>query len=94
LELFTIQTTQTAVDDLNHIPKELRNKILPDIRNLSSNPFLFGSNVKKLKGFKPLRYRLHFGDYRILYRVQGQLITIMRVIGRKELEKVIKRLKL
>jgi mRNA interferase RelE/StbE len=94
LELFDIQTTQTAVDDLNNIPRELRNKILPDIRNLSSNPFLFGSNVKKLKGFKPPLYRLRSGDYRILYRVQGQLITIMRVIDRKELERVIKRLKL
>ena len=94
MELFNIQTTQTAVDDLDNIPKELRNKILPDIMNLSSNPFLFGSNVKKLKGFKPPLYRLRSGDYRILYRVQGQLITIMRVIDRKELERVIKRLKL
>jgi mRNA interferase RelE/StbE len=94
LELFNIQTTQTAVDDLNNIPKELRNKILPDIRNLSSNPFLSGSSIKKLKGFKPPLYRLRSGDYRILYRVQGHLITIMRIIDRKELERVIRRLKL
>ena len=94
MEFFNIQTTQTAVDDLNNIPKELRNKILPDIRNLSSNPFLFGSSIKKLKGFKLPLYRLRSGDYRILYRVQGHLITIMRIIDRKELERVIRRLKL
>jgi mRNA-degrading endonuclease RelE of RelBE toxin-antitoxin system len=94
LETFSIQITQSAFHDLNNIQNDLRNKILLDIRNLSSDPFLFGSNIKKLKGFKPPLYRLRSGDHRILYRVQGQLITIMRVIDRKELERVIKRLKL
>jgi len=94
LETFSIQITQSTFHDLNNIQNDLRNKILLDIGNLSSDPFLFESNIKKLKGFKPPLYRLRSGDHRILYRVQGQLITTMRVIDRKELERVIKRLKL
>jgi len=94
VEKFGIQITQSAVDDLDSIPNDLRKKILPDIKNLSSNPFPSGSSIKKLKGFKRPLYRLRSGDFRILYRVESHTITIMRVINRKELERVIKRLKL
>jgi len=94
LGLFRIQVTRSAADDLNTIPNEVRKNVLSDIKKLSSNPFLFGANIKKLKGFKPPLHRFRSGDYRILYRVQTDTITIMRVIDRKELERVIRRLKL
>jgi mRNA interferase RelE/StbE len=94
VEKFDIQITQSAADDLNSVPNDLRKNILTDIKNLSSNPFPYGTHIKKLKGFKPPLYRLRSGDFRILYRIGGHMITIMRVINRKELERVIKRLKL
>jgi len=94
VEKFGIQITQSAVDDLDSIPNDLRKKILPDIKNLSSNPFPSGSSIKKIKGFKRPLYRLRSGDHRVLYRVEGQTVTLMRVIDRKELERIIKRLKL
>ncbi len=94
MEKFSIQITRSAVDDLDSIPNELRKNILPDIKNLSSNPFPSESSIKKLKGFKPPLYRLRSGDFGILYRIRSHSITIMRVINRKELERVIKRLKL
>ncbi|MCK4430887.1 MAG: type II toxin-antitoxin system RelE/ParE family toxin [Candidatus Aminicenantes bacterium] len=53
-----------------------------------------GTNIKKLKGFKPPFYRVRSGDYRILYRLQEKTIIIMRVIDRKGLDRVIKGLKL
>jgi mRNA-degrading endonuclease RelE of RelBE toxin-antitoxin system len=61
---------------------------------LSSRPQLSQSNLKKLKGFRPPLYRLRSGDYRVLYRVLGDTVTIMRVIDRKDLEKIIKRINL
>jgi mRNA-degrading endonuclease RelE of RelBE toxin-antitoxin system len=94
LGLFRIQVTRSAADDLNTIPNEVRKHVLLDIKKLSSNPFLFGANIKKIKGFKPPLYRFRSGDHRILYRVQTDTITIMRVIDREELERVIRRLKL
>ncbi|OGF68212.1 MAG: hypothetical protein A2Y62_05335 [Candidatus Fischerbacteria bacterium RBG_13_37_8] len=85
--------TRAAANDLDHIAEELKNKILIDIRNLGSNPFLSGGSIKKLRGFKPALYRLRSGDFRIIYHVENRLITIMRIINRKELEKIMKNLK-
>jgi mRNA interferase RelE/StbE len=91
---FNIQLTHSAADDLDSIPDSYRRKILQDIKILSTHPFLFGGSIKKLRGFKPPLYRLRSGDYRILYRVQGESVSVMRVIGRKDLERIIKRIKL
>ena len=86
--------TQAATDDLEDIPDKLREQIISDIRSLSINPFPSRSGIKKLKGFKPPLYRLRSGDYRALYRIESNTVTIMRAIDRKELERIIKRLKL
>ena len=86
--------TQAAADDLEDIPDKLREQIISDIRSLSINPFPSKSGIKKLKGFKPPLYRLRSGDYRVLYRIESNTVTIMRAIDRKELERIIKRLKL
>ena len=91
--IFNIQLTKTAADDLGFIPGDLRRKTLQNIKTLSTNPFLFGDTIKKLRGFKPPLYRLRSRDYRVLYRVQGETLTIMRVIDRKDLERIIKRIK-
>jgi mRNA interferase RelE/StbE len=93
MELFAIQLTRAAANDLDHIAEELRKKILIDIRNLVNNPYLSGGSIKKLRGFKPSLYRLRSGDFRIIYHVEDELITVMRMINRKELEKIMKILK-
>jgi mRNA interferase RelE/StbE len=90
---FPVHLTASAADDLNQIPAETRKEILSDIRQLSFAPFPPGTNIKKLRGFKPPLYRLRTGDFRILYRVEARTIFIIRVINRKELDRIIKRLK-
>jgi len=94
LRRFSVQLTQSASDDLNRIPDELRAKILSAIQGLSSNPFLSGGDIKKLKGFKAPLYRLRSGDFRIVYQIKDPVVTVMRIIDRKELERILKRLKL
>ncbi len=94
MTIFDIQLTKTAAGDLDSIPDALRRKIIEDINILSTNPFLFGGSIKKLKAFKPPLYRLRSGDYRVLYRVHADLVTVMRVIDRKDLERIIKRMRL
>jgi mRNA interferase RelE/StbE len=91
---FRIQLTKSAVDDLNSLSNDQRQKTISDIKKLSAAPLLFGSNIKKLRGFKHPLYRLRSGDYRVLYLVQGNIVTIMRVIVRKDLERIIKRIRL
>jgi mRNA interferase RelE/StbE len=94
VRIFNIQLTKTAAGDLDSIPDDLRRKITENIKILSTNPFLFGSSIKKLRGLKPPLYRLRSGDYRVLYRVKDEIVTIMRIIDRKDLERIIKRIKL
>jgi mRNA interferase RelE/StbE len=94
LKRYNIQLTLSAVDDINKTSAQLRTKIIAAIKKLSSDPFTPGTNIKKLKGFKQPLFRLRSGDYRVLYRVEKNTITIMRVIDRKELEKIIKSIKL
>ena len=92
--IFNIQLTKIAADDLDSIPADLRRKILKDIKAFPAHPFLFGDTIRKLSGFKPPLYRLRSGDYRVLYKVHGETVTIMRIIDRKDLERIIKRIKL
>ncbi|OGL38447.1 MAG: hypothetical protein A2042_08470 [Candidatus Schekmanbacteria bacterium GWA2_38_11] len=72
MNIFNIQMTQAAADDLKDIPDKLREQIIPDIKSLSTNPFPSRSGIKKLKGFKPPLYRLRSGDYRVLYRIESK----------------------
>lgn len=81
------------MEDLDSLPENHRRRILATIKKLISDPFTSDTNTKKLKGFRPPLYRVRSGDYRVLYRVQ-KTITIMRVLDRKDLDRVIKRLKL
>jgi len=94
MEIFNAQMTQSAADGLEDILVKLQEQIIIDINSLSTNPFPSRSGIKKLKGFKPPLYRLRSGDYRVLYRIQSNTVTIMRAIDRKEPERIIKRLKL
>ena len=85
--------TEHAADDLKDISKEFRDKIHQDLKTLDSAPFPFATYIKRLRGFKPPVYRLRSGDFRVLYHIQENNVTILRVIDRKLLERVLKRLK-
>jgi len=91
---FQVNLTEHAIADLKDISKQLREQIHRDLKTLESSPFPSGTYMKRLRGFKPPVYRLRSGNFRILYRIQGNVVMILRVIDRKLLERVIKRLKI
>jgi len=90
---FQVNLTEHATDDLKDISKEFREKIHQDLKTLESAPLPAATYIKRLRGFRPPVYRLRSGDFRVLYHIQGNTVTILRVINRKLLERVIKRLK-
>ena len=90
---FQVILTEHAITDLDAVPKEFKTQIHDDIGALESAPFTSGTRIKRLRGFRPLIYRLRSGNFRVLYRIQGDTIIILRVIDRKLLERVIKRLR-
>ena len=83
-----------AIADLEEVSKELRKQIQRDLKALQTSPLPSGTQTKRLKGFRPPIYRLRSGDFRVLYRIREDKVTILRVIDRKLLERVIKRLNL
>ena len=91
---FQVTLTEHAVADLGDIPKEFRDHIHQDISQLQYAPFPSGSTIKRLRGFKPPVYRLRSSNFRILYHIQVNVVTILRVIDRKLLERAIRRLRI
>jgi mRNA interferase RelE/StbE len=91
---FQVVLTQHAIADLEDVPKELKEQIHRDLKTLQTSPLPSGTQIKRLKGFRPPVYRLRSGDYRVLYQIRGDVVNVLRVIDRKLLERVIKRLNL
>ena len=91
---FQVLLTEHAIGDLEKISKEIRKQIQRDLKTLQTSPLPSGTQIKRLKGFRPPIYRLRSGDFRVLYRIREGKVTVLRVIDRKLLERVIKRLNL
>jgi mRNA interferase RelE/StbE len=91
---FQVVLTEHAIADLEEVSKELREQILRDLKTLQTSPLPSGTRIKRLKGFRPPIYRLRSGDFRVLYHIREDRVTVLRVIDRKLLERVIKRLHL
>ena len=89
---FQVLLTEHAVADLEGVFKEIRQQIQRDLKTLQTSPLPSGTQIKRLKGFRPPIYRLRSGDFRVLYRIREDKVTVLRVIDRKLLERVIKRL--
>ena len=90
---FQVNLTEHATNDLKDISKEFRDKIHQDLKVLESAPLPSRTHIKRLRGFRPPVYRLRSGGFRVLYHIQGNTVTILRVIDRKLLERVLKRVK-
>lgn len=88
----TVQLTRAAMKDLDDLPGPARGQVGQDLKTLEETPLGRPPQIKRLKGFPFLLYRLRSGDYRVLYRVDETLVTVMRIINRKDLERVLRRL--
>jgi mRNA interferase RelE/StbE len=76
-----VEVDEQALKDLEKIEKKRASQILSKIERLVDFPRV--ANFKKLTNFYP-PYRLRVGDYRVLFDVVGDEITVYRVKHRKE----------
>ena len=70
-----------AIKDLSKLHKGEVAKILSKIEELEKYPHI--PNLKKLTNFDP-PYRLRVGNYRVLFDIEDNTITVYRVRHRKE----------
>ena len=83
LPRYQIELTSAALRDLKALPKNVLSRVDRRILALADNPRPRGA--KKLKGEDDL-YRLRVGDYRILYRIEDDvlLIIVVRIRHRRD----------
>jgi mRNA interferase RelE/StbE len=85
--LYHIRYTVSANKELAEIPKVDYKKIVAAINSLAENPFPNGS--LKLEATKEKLFRIRKGNYRIIYSVEHDIITItiLKVAHRKDVYK-------
>ena len=80
-----VELTDKAIKDLSKINKQDALKIFSKSENLRDFPQV--ANLQKLNNFMP-PYRLRVGDYRVLFDIQNDIITVHRVRYRKDIYNV------
>ena len=78
---YKIQVKKSAEKELGKIPKKELLKILDKIKNLSDDPHPPGS----IKLTNQKKYRVRVGNYRVLYTIEDNILTIFIVkIGHRK----------
>lgn len=80
---YKIEFKPRAAKDLRSINNDDAKKILLKIRVMEND---LAGNVTRLTDFEP-QFRLRVGDYRALFNVENDLITIYRIKHRREVYK-------
>lgn len=91
---FNVKYFKKAVRDLDNFENtEDKQRIIAKAASLSENPFPDGSSKKKIKGIKYPLYRLRIdtkvGSCRLFYTIESTEVWILRIISKKDADKII-----
>ena len=79
---YKVVIAKSAEKELTQLPVEAIIRIREKVSSLANNPRPDG--CKKLKGYKDL-YRIRIGDYRVIYSIQDDILTVTVVaIGNRK----------
>jgi mRNA interferase RelE/StbE len=80
---YTVIFSRPARKDLEALPPKAQDRILAAVAGLGTNPR--GQGSKKLKGVDD-SYRIRVGDYRVVYEIHDDIVTVLivRVRHRKD----------
>lgn len=78
---YSVGLKNSAEKDLRKLPADILRRVLAAIGGLASEPFPPSS--LKLKNADRL-YRLRVGDYRVVYEVQSEEVTVVAIRHRRE----------
>jgi len=74
--IYQIELTKAAVRDLTSVPKAMLQRLDACILKLADDPLPPG--VKKLRNSAGM-YRVRVSDYRIIYHIEHEILTILVV---------------
>ena len=94
---FNIEYTTRAIKDLRKLPKNVQKQILEESLRLETEPFQFKNKIKRIRGINFPCYRLRIDlssdSYRLFYGIDKDIIYVLRVISKKDADKIIQRIK-
>ena len=83
--MFRVEFAPAAARDLKRLDPYIRSQLLRAATILSEAPYPSSSErIKLLVGLQPPHFRLRVGDYRIIYRIEGNRVLVVRVAHRRE----------
>jgi mRNA interferase RelE/StbE len=77
---YQIEFKPKAIKDLDSLQPQEARRIVERIKRLENN---LEGDVKHLTNFTP-EYRLRVGDFRVLFELAGNQITVYRVRNRRD----------
>jgi mRNA-degrading endonuclease RelE of RelBE toxin-antitoxin system len=86
-----VELSPRALRDLKALESAAAEEILDDLKVLQTRPWPGPPKVKKIEGYKAL-YRLRTRDYRSLFEPTEKGVVVLRVLDRKELERILRNL--
>lgn len=80
---YRLEFTASALRELRSLDAQTQRRVSVRLTSLCDDPL--PSGVKKLQGL-PGHFRIRIGDYRVIYRVDGQrvVIVIVRIGHRRD----------
>jgi len=89
---FSLILTPKAVKDLDAFSDSICMKIANSMKELRENPFPRGKLIRKIKGTRSAFHRLRIDKYRVFYMIEADKVVILRVLSKKDAEKIIRSL--
>lgn len=86
---FAVDVTSRAHLDLQTLSAEVALRMSRKMRELAQDPSPRGDTVKRLQGMNVPTYRLRIGDYRAVFRVDGQRVRVLRIVHRSQLDRAL-----
>ena len=77
---YKLKFKRGAIKDLKGLSSDVKERILAKIIAMQND---LAGDVKKLTNFTP-EYRLRVGQYRVLFKIEGEIIRIYRVKHRRD----------
>ncbi len=77
---YEIELKPRAIKDLDSLQTKDARRIIERIRRMEND---LEGDVKHLTNFTP-EYRLRVGDFRVLFELAGNRLTIYRVVNRRD----------
>ena len=84
---YKIEIKKSAAKEIENLPSVVLKRVVSHIQELVNDPRPLG--CKKLSGDE--KYRIRIGDYRILYEVEDEIVTVyvVKVAHRKEVYRML-----